>query len=111
MFKPKPSRTLTRAVVATATLASVALLPAGLANATPLTGEAATPAAPASEACTIVSHGQRIYFFSLSNAVLGTVGDGQKINVTGRQGDWTLGVLWGRTDITKIGSYWVYCPV
>ena len=43
--------------------------------------------------------------------MLGTVGSGQKINVTGRQGDWTLGVLWGRTDVTKIGSYWVYCPV
>lgn len=90
---------------------SVSVLSVGAANASPINGEAArlAKATPEFETCTIYTDGSRIYFFSVSGAILGTVGSGQKINRTGWDTTWTYGVLWGRTDVTKVGTHWVYC--
>lgn len=111
MYKSKTSRRLGRAAVAAATLAAVALLP-GVANATPLTAEAT----PATVELTCILHskspGTPIPFYNAQyGTLIGYVYDGQKINLTGSSGDafWMYGVLWGRTDTIKVGSYWVYC--
>ncbi|WP_328320955.1 hypothetical protein OHA70_23140 [Kribbella sp. NBC_00382] len=109
MYRSKTSRTLGRAAVAAAALASVALLPAGVANATPLTE--AAPATVDYVTCTIHGQpGQPIMFYQVKYGVgLGYVYDGQKVNQTGRDSEWSYGVLWGRTDVTKVAARYVYC--
>ncbi|MET7280117.1 hypothetical protein ABZS29_17920 [Kribbella sp. NPDC005582] len=110
MYKSKTSRTLGRAAVAAAALASVALLPAGVANATPLTAEAA-PATAEFVTCTIHGQpGQPIAFYNVQwKTLIGYVYDGQKLNMTGRDSEMAYGVLWGRTDVTMVATRYVYC--